>query len=240
MEALLDAAAQYNYLDQSSWASFDDINEADIHEWLLSKGHDVHKALIVYAFHQVWNHEDTKAAKQIAEHLLKVAAPVLHAFIYFVLARACYVDRECEVSLIALQSSNGALCSSIDNSEDYRQLLTAIGSFDMALNGIEYSVMRAIILNEKGINYFTLKKFDQSAKSFQAALNLQLDVYPTAMHANIAYTRRWLGKSLFKLGMRDMALEQYEQALKIASTIYSDTHPEFLEVKEAIASVTTT
>ena len=169
------------------------------------------------------------------KQLLKSGDETLYPFFHFLNAKACHFNGDYNLSLEMLDKAEKSLKSSINGSRDYRLVLTCIGSFtDTDPEGIEYAVMKAILSNEKGNNYHAIGMYDKAIDAFTYALNLQTESYSTMRHANIAYTRRCMGKSFEEKGMHLKALEQYQEADSIAKVIIDECHPEAIKIKTAL------
>ena len=240
MEKFSQIVKWYKYIDPRTWkiASQVDLNPNELTSILttdLEKDKQVQLGLSVLAFHYIWNHEHAQLAQQILKQLLKSGEEIFHPFFYFLKSKACHFKGEYDLSLAFLNKAEESLQSSINRNFDYRQLLTCIGSLnDKDPEGIEYTVMKAIISNDKGNNYYAIGLYDEAINAFTCALNLQIEAYSTMCHANIAYTRRCMGKSFEEKGMRLEAIEQYDLAASIANDIYDECHPEAIAIKKAL------
>lgn len=234
-------AERYKYIDKSSW---DVINQIDLNpEQLISiitaalgKDKQTQLGISILAFHFIWNHKNILIAQQILKMLFTSGEEILHPFYYFMESKASHFNGEYDLSIALLEKAEEKLQSSINGNTGYRQLLTCIGSLnDTDPAGIECAVMRAIIANDIGNNYHSIGQYDKAIVEFTCALNLQSESYSTKCHANIAYTRRCMAKTLEAKGMHDKALEQYKLANLIANDIYIDeSHPEATEIKSAL------
>src|SRR3990167_4670937 len=234
-------AERYKYIDKSSWEVADriDLNPEELLSILhtaLQKNQLIHSDITIFAFRYIWNRKNIQLGKQILKMLLTSSADIFHSFYYFLESKAYHFNGEYDLSVSLLDKAEKRLQPCINGNHDYRKLLTCIGSLsDADPEGIEYSVMKAIIANDKGNNYHALGQYDEAIGEFICALQLQSESYSTMCHANIAYTRRCMAKTLEAKGMHDKALEQYKLSNSIANNIYSDeSHPEATEIKAAL------
>jgi len=232
-------AERYKYIDTSSWevANQVDLNPEELtvtFSAALEKDQQAQLDIAILAFHYIWNQQNIQLAQQMLKLLLTAGEGILHPFYYFLESKAYHFNRDYDLSLALLGEAEESLQSHINGNADYRQLLTCIGSLNHADPvGREYTVMQAIISNDKGNNYHAMGQYDLAVDAFMYALKLQTETYTTMCHANIAYTRRCMAKSLEEQGMHQQALEQYNLANAIAETIYNDEcHPEAIAIKK--------
>jgi tetratricopeptide (TPR) repeat protein len=235
-------ADYYRYIDKTTW---DIINQIDSEDVTCALNTDqindvsIQKGLTVFAFHHIWNQQNTLLAQQVVNQLLESGDKLFHPFFYFVKSKASHLNGDYPSSLAYLDKAEDSLKAEINGNNDYRMLLTCIGSLRAGdPDGIEWNVMKAIIANDRGNNYQALAQHDKATESFLLALKLQTDAYRTSTHANVAYTHRCAGKSYEESGRPVDAREQYEQAQAIANLIYGDddSHPEVIAIQTALES----
>ena len=82
-----------------------------------------------------------------------------------------------------------------------------------------------LYLNEIGIAYYTLGKYQEAINHYEQALSIDREVYGER-HPNVATSLNNLGEAWGALGKYEKAIEYYEQALSIDREVYGERHPD--------------